>query len=126
MIKVLRIPILILIVIITIICLYMLLNYQNENKSSKDIDEIIYLEFDENKIKITNSDDVKKFKSTLENLTYDSEICKGEITHKINYNDETYYIKSGCNEIQKENKQAKIAEEDLKALLDILKKNEIK
>ncbi len=113
---------------IFILCILIFgLKYLSRKYFFKDINngnrDYISIEFDEEIIKITNADDIARFKYILENLEYDSEICKGEITHKINYNNEIYYIKEGCREILKENKQAKITEEKLKCLLEIIQKN---
>lgn len=42
------------------------------------------------------------------------------ITHKIVLNNETYYIKGSCKEIQKESKQAMITDEDLNTINNII------
>lgn len=126
--KVLKTITIILIGIFILCILIFGLNYLSSKYFFKDINkgnsiDYISIEFDEEIIKITNVDDIAKFKYILENLEYDSEICKGEITHKINYNNEIYYLKEGCREIQKENKQSKITEDELKYLLEIIQKN---
>lgn len=126
--KVLKTITIILIGIFTLCILIFGLNYLSSKYFFKDINkensiDYINIEFDEEIIKITNVDDIAKIRYILDNLEYDSEICKGEITHKINYNNEIYYIKEGCREILKENKQAKITEDKLRYLLEIIQKN---
>lgn len=125
--KVLKTITIILIGLVTLCILIFSLNYLSNKYFSKDTNkentiDCISIEFDEEIIKITNVNDITKFKYILDNLVFDSEICKGEITHKINYNNKIYYIKEGCREILKENKQAKITEDNLKYLLEIMAK----
>ncbi len=80
--------------------------------------------FDQNqKVEITKLKDIGKIESLLLYSRYDSELCDGINTHKITMDNEVYYLKESCKEIQKGNKQAKITQEDLDTLLNIINNN---
>lgn len=56
----------------------------------------------------------------LQDSRYDGELCDGIITHKMIVEDEIYYLLEDCGEIRRGDKQAKLSEEDLDAVLKIL------
>lgn len=49
----------------------------------------------------------------------------GIYTHKITLENEIYYIKEGCNAIQKGDKRVEISEEDIKIINDIINNNSV-
>lgn len=110
--------IIVVMIIISMTILIIILKKSEENNFEINRENII--EFDGELIKIENEGDCIKLKEILEDGKYNLEICKGEITHKIVYNSEIYYIKKGCMEIQKGNKQAQMSEEDFKCLVEII------
>lgn len=86
------------------------------------------IEYEGKTVTITEYKDIEKIENILANSKYNNEICNGINTHKITLNNEVYYIKEYCKEIQKGNKQAKITDEDLNTInniiSNILKNNE--
>jgi len=83
-------------------------------------EQSITIEYDGKTIEISNYNDINKIYNILVNSKYNSEICDGINTHKITMNDEVYYLKESCKEIQKGDKQAKISDEDLNAIKGII------
>lgn len=75
-------------------------------------------------IEISNYNDINKIYNILVNSKYNSEICNGINTHKITMDNEIYYLKESCKEIQKGNKQATISKEDLETILKIVDSNQ--
>lgn len=69
-------------------------------------------------IKITKTRDIEAIVSLLRDSKYDQEICDGINTHKIQIQNDIYYIKEGCQEIQKGRKQAKISQKDFNELME--------
>ena len=65
-------------------------------------EKIITIEYEGKTIKINNYDDINKIYNILVNSKYNSEICDGINTHKIIIDNEVYYLKESCQEIQKE------------------------
>lgn len=86
-------------------------------------DKHITIEYNSKKIEISNYNDIDKISNILVNSKYDLEICKGIITDKITMDNEIYFLKESCGEIQKGNKQAKISKEDLDTILNIIENN---
>lgn len=84
----------------------------------------ITIEYEGKTVEISNYDDINKIYNILVNSKYNSEICDGINTHKITMNNEIYYLKESCKEIQKGDKQAKISNEDLETINTIIS-NEI-
>ena len=80
----------------------------------------IELLMDEKTIEVDKKRDVEFIVSLLRDSKYIHELCDGINTHKIIIDDEIYYLKESCKEIQKGKKQAKISEEDLNSLLKII------
>ncbi len=80
----------------------------------------IEIEYEGQKITITDIKDIGTIENILLNSKYDGEICDGINTHKIVLNNEVYYIKESCKEIQKGNKQATISTEDLSTIKSII------
>ena len=80
----------------------------------------IEIEYEGQKITITGIKDIGTIENILLNSKYDGEICDGINTHKIVLNNEVYYIKESCKEIQKGNKQATISTEDLSTIKSII------
>lgn len=71
-------------------------------------------------IRVFKTRDIEYIVNLLRDSKYINELCDGINTHKIKIEDEIYYIKESCSEIQKGNKQAKISYEDLNRLLNII------
>jgi len=80
----------------------------------------ITIEYESKTIEISNYKDINKIRNILVNSKYNSEICDGINTHKITMDNEVYYIKENCGEIQKGDKQSKISKEDLDTILKII------
>ncbi len=88
------------------------------------INEINITIMNDNKIiTINDNDEINKIYTILNNLKYDSDLCKGINTYKITINDEAYYLKGDCQEVQKGNKQSKISKEDLNTIIKIIDNN---
>lgn len=85
----------------------------------------IIIEHEDKTIKITNHNDINKISNILENSKYNAPICDGINTHKISINNEIYYLKESCKEIQKGDKQSAITQEDLNTILEIIDKGKI-
>ena len=83
---------------------------------------IIEIEYEGQTITITDIKDIGTIENILLNSKYDGEICDGINTHKIVLNNEIYYIKESCKEIQKGDKQATISAEDLELINNIISK----
>ena len=86
-------------------------------------DKKIKIEYEGKTVEIKNFKDVGTIENILLCSKYNEEICDGIVTYKITLNNEIYYIKEYCKEIQKGNKQAKITDEDLKKIKDIICNN---
>lgn len=71
-------------------------------------------------ISVSRTRDIEYIISLLRDSKYINELCDGINTHKIKIENEVYYVKEGCKEIQKGNKQAEISEEDLNIFLKII------
>ena len=71
-------------------------------------------------IEVDKKRDVEFIVSLLRDSKYINELCDGINTHKIIIDDEVYYLKESCKEIQKGKKQAKISDEDLNSILKII------
>lgn len=80
----------------------------------------IELLMDGKEIEVDKKRDVEFIVSLLRDSKYIHELCDGINTHKIIIDDEVYYLKESCKEIQKGKKQAKISDEDLNSLLKII------
>lgn len=85
----------------------------------------IIIEYEDKTIKITNHNHINKISNILENSKYNAPICDGINTHKISINNEIYYLKESCKEIQKGDKQSAITQEDLNTILEIIDKGKI-
>lgn len=85
--------------------------------------DIIEIEYEGQTIIVTDIKDIGIIENILLNSKYNGEICNGINTHKITLNNEVYYIKESCKEIQKGDKQSKITEEDLNTITNIVEKN---
>lgn len=82
--------------------------------------ENIQIDYEGQTVNITNIKDIGIIENILLNSKYNNEICDGINTHKITLNNEIYYIKESCKEIQKGEKQAKISDEDLETINKII------
>ena len=71
-------------------------------------------------LEITKKRDIESISTLLKDSKYINELCEGMYTHKIEYDNETYYILEGCKEIKKGRKQAKISDEDFKEFKKII------
>ena len=82
--------------------------------------DIIEIEYEGQKITITDAKEVGIIKNILLNSKYNNEICQGINTYKIRLNSDIYYIKEDCKEIQKGDKQAIISIDDLNTINNII------
>ena len=82
--------------------------------------DVIEIEYEGQTVAVTNIKDIEIIENILLNSKYDGEICNEINTHKITMNNEIYYLKESCQEIQKGNKQAKISKEDLETINNII------
>lgn len=82
--------------------------------------ESIEIEYEGQTVTITNIKDIGTIENILINSKYNNELCAGINTHKITLNNDIYYIKESCKEIQKGDKQAKITDEDLENINNII------
>lgn len=92
------------------------MKYELSNYDSIDVELLM----DGKIIKVSKTRDIEFIIGLLEDSKYINELCKGINSHKIVLDNETYYIKDGCSEIQKGRKQAKISKEDLNKFLKII------
>jgi len=93
--------------------------FMNYKLSEYDNIEIELL--DEGKIiKVSRTRDIEFIVSLLRDSKYINELCEGINTHKIEIDNEIYYLKESCKEIQKGSKQAEMSDEDLSRLLKII------
>ena len=83
---------------------------------------VIEIEYEGQMITISNIKDIGIIENILLNSKYNNEICDGINSYKIVLNNEDYYIKEACKEIQKGNKQATISTEDLELINNIISK----
>ncbi len=81
---------------------------------------VIKIEYEGQTITITDIKDIGTIENILVNSKYNNEICDGINTHKITIDNEIYYLKESCQEIQKGDKQAKISKEDLETINNII------
>ena len=82
--------------------------------------DIIKIEYEGQTITITDIKNIETIENILVNSKYNNEICDGINTHKITMDNEIYYLKESCQEIQKGDKQAKISKEDLEKINNII------
>lgn len=92
------------------------MKYELPNYDSIDVELLMYSKT----IKVSKIRDIEFILGLLEDSKYINELCDGINSHKIVLDNETYYIKDGCSEIQKGRKQAKISKEDLNKFLKII------
>ena len=71
-------------------------------------------------VEINGKENIDFITSLFKDSKYINEDCEGINTHEITVDNEKYYLKESCKEIQKGNKQAEISEEDLKRFLKIV------
>lgn len=82
--------------------------------------DTVEIEYEGKTITITDIKDIGTIENILVNSKYNNEICNGINTHKIILDNDVYYIKESCKEIQKGNKQAIISTEDLETINNII------
>ena len=87
--------------------------------SNHDFIDVVLL-MDGKTVKVSKTRDIEFIIGLLNDSKYINEVCDGINSHKIVLNNEIYYIKDGCGEIQKGRKQAKISKEDLNKFLKII------
>lgn len=92
------------------------MNYELSNYESIDIELLMEAKV----IQVSKTRDIEFIINLLEDSKYINEQCNGINTHKIKIGDEVYYLKESCAEIQKGGKQAKISDEDLNRILEII------
>lgn len=82
--------------------------------------DTVEIEYEGKTITITDIKDIGTIENILVNSKYNNKICNGINTHKIILDNDVYYIKESCKEIQKGNKQAIISTEDLETINNII------
>ena len=92
------------------------MNYELSNYDILDVELLM----DGKTVKVSKTRDIEFIIGLLENSKYINEPCDGINSHKIVLDNETYYIKDGCKEIQKGRKQAKISDADFEKLMKII------
>ncbi|MBQ2835801.1 MAG: hypothetical protein IJE68_03080 [Clostridia bacterium] len=92
------------------------MRYELSNYENIDIELLM----DGKTIQLSRTRDIEFIIRILEDSKYINEVCDGINSHKIVLDNEIYYIKDGCGEIQKGRKQAKISQEDLNKFLKII------
>lgn len=92
------------------------MRYELSNYENIDIELLV----EGKTIQVSRTRDIEFIIGLLEDSKYINELCDGINSHKIVLDDEIYYIKDGCGEIQKGRKQAKISKEDLNKFLKII------
>lgn len=92
------------------------MNYKLSEYESIDVELLM----EGKTIQVSRTRDIEFIIRLLEDSKYINEICDGINSHKIVLDNEIYYIKDGCGEIQKGRKQAKISQEDLNKFLKII------
>lgn len=86
-------------------------------------DEVIIKGYNETDNIIITGSDASNIKSIVEKLDYTDELCDGIYSYSITLdNGETYTVKHDCKAIEKGDKQAVIASEDLEAIENIIEK----
>lgn len=81
---------------------------------------VIEIEYEGQTITINDIKDIGTIENILVQSKYNNEICNGINTYKITLNNDIYYIKESCKEIQKGDKQATISTEDLETINNII------
>jgi len=92
------------------------MKYELSNYDILDVELLM----DGKTVKVSKTRDIEFIIGLLENSKYINEPCDGINSHKIVLDNETYYIKDGCKEIQKGRKQAKISDADFEKLMKII------
>ena len=92
------------------------MNYKLSNYESIDIELLM----EGKTIAVSRTRDIEAIISLVRDSKYINEVCDGINTHKIKIDNQVYYLKESCSEIQKGKKQAKISKEDLNKLLEIM------
>jgi len=92
------------------------MNYELSNYESIDI----VLLMEGKTIKVSRIRDIEFIIGLLKDSKYINEPCDGINSHKIMLNNDAYYLKDGCKEIQKGRKQAKISDADFEKLMKII------
>lgn len=73
---------------------------------------------------ISDRSDINTIQNILENSKYNRELCLGINTYSIVMDNEIYYLKKDCKELQKGDKQAELTDDDLSIILEIIEKYE--
>ena len=92
------------------------MNYKLSEYENIDVELLM----EDKTIQVSKTRDIEFIIGLLKDSKYINEVCDGINSHKIVLNNEIYYIKDGCGEIQKGRKQAKISKEDLNKFLKII------
>jgi len=92
------------------------MNYKLSNYDSIDIELLM----EDKTINVSKTRDIEFIIGLLKDSKYINELCEGMYTHKIEYDNETYYILEGCKEIKKGRKQATISDPDFERFMKIV------
>lgn len=80
------------------------------------------IQFEDKEIVLKDKQEMDELYSILKSYKYEDEICEGIFTHTIKINNEVYNVLEDCKEINKNGKQSKIKDEDLKYIIEITEK----
>ena len=72
---------------------------------------------------VSNLDDINTMDGILKSYSYTNPICKGVVTHTIEFDGEMYFLLESCGEIKHGDKQAKITDDDIKTIKSIIDKS---
>ena len=92
------------------------MKYELSNYDILDVELLM----DGKTVKVSKTRDIEFIIGLLEDSKYINEVCDGINSHKIVLDNETYYIKDGCKEIQKGKKQAMISDADFEKLMKMI------
>ena len=92
------------------------MKYELSNYDILDVELLM----DGKTVKVSKTRDIEFIIGLLEDSKYINEVCDGINSHKIVLDNEIYYIKDGCKEIQKGKKQAKISDADFEKFMKII------
>ncbi len=68
---------------------------------------------------VSKYQDIKLIYNLLENQRYENEVCEGIVDYKITIENNTYTVKSSCNGIVLNGKEANISEDEMNSILKI-------
>lgn len=107
------------ILLVVVLGVGLLLYYKNRSMNHESSD-VIEIEYDGQKFLVTDPKEIELIETIVRSLEYKGELCYGITTHKITIQNEVYFLKEDCQEIQWNEKQAKISVKDIEKIRQIL------